>query len=469
MKFASLSFSGLVLSLLLNFGIAHSQDKPAQSATTAPSVAAPASSAPSTAAPASSPTPAAALDGAASGGDSIPPGTSITMQNWQQYKQFMPEGMVGFFDGRFPWKMPTDVQMDVGPTVLHPLPKTYMEATEKYSGQVKLVELADGALTLSNYQGGIPFPNPSDPHIGWKILANVWYRYLPHLIVDTYGNGCQVDSTGAVNCSAALIVNRQLAYNTDPGTPVSFPGAEGKFSSEYLMVLEPEQQRYTATLTLSYADPTRPEDVFLFLPSLRRYQPVSAAARCAPNQGTDSTQEDYRFGFNSNITEAKVDFLGEKKILTMMDYQLPPGKFPDGFDMPLAWPTPSWGKWQLRDVDVISVSKIPSKAAGYCYGKRVMYIDKATYAPLWEDLYDADLKMWRVVGLFLRSMEVPQVGMVTASGASVWGFWDVQRQHSTFFIDPSSGHGFYLNDQAPQEYTDLTRFASPSGLNLIMR
>ena len=156
------------------------------------------------------------------------------------------------------------------------------------------------------------------------------------------------------------------------------------------MVLEPEQQRYTATLTLSYADPTRPEDVFLFLPSLRRYQPVSAAARCAPNQGTDSTQEDYRFGFNSNITEAKVDYLGEKKILTMMDYQLPPGRFPDDFDMPLGWPTPSWGKWQLRDVDVISVSKIPSKAAGYCYGKRVMYVDKATYAPLWEDLYDAD-------------------------------------------------------------------------------
>ena len=57
--------------------------------------------------------------------------------------------------------MPTDVQMDVGPTVVHPLPKTYMEATEKYSGQVKIVELPDGALTLSNYQGGIPFPNPS--------------------------------------------------------------------------------------------------------------------------------------------------------------------------------------------------------------------------------------------------------------------------------------------------------------------
>jgi hypothetical protein len=39
-----------------------------------------------------------------------------------------------------------------------------MEATEKYSGQVKLVELPDGALTLSGYQGGMPFPNPAEPH-----------------------------------------------------------------------------------------------------------------------------------------------------------------------------------------------------------------------------------------------------------------------------------------------------------------
>ncbi len=118
--------------------------------------------------------------------------------------------------------------MDVGPTVLHPLPKLF-EATEKYSGQVKVVELADGALTLSNYQGGISFPNPADPHMGWKILANVWYRYLPHLIVDTYGSGCSVDSGGTVNCKAAQIINRQLAYNTDPGTPRIIPALKISF------------------------------------------------------------------------------------------------------------------------------------------------------------------------------------------------------------------------------------------------
>jgi hypothetical protein len=86
MKFASLLVSSLVLSLLLNFGIAQSHDKSDHSAPAAPA---------STAAASTAATAAAALDGAATDAasptDTIPPGTSITMQNWQQYKQFMPE------------------------------------------------------------------------------------------------------------------------------------------------------------------------------------------------------------------------------------------------------------------------------------------------------------------------------------------------------------------------------------------
>ena len=455
-----LASTSIALILAVGTGRTHAQTQapPEQATPVAPASAA-----------ATVPEPAAATGTAPAAGDTIAPGATITAQNWQQYQQFMPDGMAALFQGKYFWKIPPDVQMEVGPTVIHPLPKTYMEATEKYSAQVKLVDLPDGGLTLSGYQGGIPFPNPAEPHQGWKVLANLWYRYLPHLIVDTYGQGCLINRSGNISCTAALIVNRQLGYNTDPNTPASYPGWEDKFSTEYLMVLEPEQQRYTAFLTITYADPTKPEDTYLFLPQLRRYQAVSSSARCSPNQGTDSTQEDYRFGFNSNITELKVEMLGEKKILALLNANLPPGKFPENFDMPLGWPKPSWGKWQVRDVYEIAVSKIPSKASGYCYGKRVMYVDKATFAPLWEDLYDSNLKLWRIFGLFLRAADVPDVGTVDATGSMVWAFWDVINSHATFFIDPTAGHPLYVNDAAPKEYSDLARFSSAPGLNLIMR
>jgi Protein of unknown function (DUF1329) len=109
----------------------------------------------------------------------ISPGTVITMSNWQQFRDFMPEGMVALFEGKYFWKMPAGVQIEVGPTVTHPLPKNYLAATEQYAQQVRIKELPSGGLTLENYHGGIPFPNAAEPHKGWKLLANLWYRTSP--------------------------------------------------------------------------------------------------------------------------------------------------------------------------------------------------------------------------------------------------------------------------------------------------
>ena len=107
-----------------------------------------------------------AVDHSYPSADSIPPGTIITTQNWQSYRQFMPDGMAAMFEGKYFWKMPPDVQMEVGPTMIVPLPKNYLAATEKYADQVKVIELPDGGLTLQGYRGGIAFPNPQEPHRG---------------------------------------------------------------------------------------------------------------------------------------------------------------------------------------------------------------------------------------------------------------------------------------------------------------
>jgi hypothetical protein len=72
-------------------------------------------------------------------------GTKITMSNWQQYKQFMPLGMIKLFEGTYGWKMPADVEMDVGPA--HEggnLPKTWVEATERYGAQTSVEVLPNG-------------------------------------------------------------------------------------------------------------------------------------------------------------------------------------------------------------------------------------------------------------------------------------------------------------------------------------
>jgi hypothetical protein len=131
------------------------------------------------------------------------------------------------------------------------------------------------------------------------------------------------------------------------------------------MVEEPEQERYTAVLASSHADLTRPEEVYVFIPQLRRYQPLSPAARCSPDLGTDETPDHRRYGCDSNLAQLSAEFTGEKKILALLDFTMPEGRFPEGCDMPLRWPEPSWGKWQLRDVYEVAVSKLPSQSSGH--------------------------------------------------------------------------------------------------------
>jgi uncharacterized protein DUF1329 len=401
--------------------------------------------------------------------DSISPNTIITMQNWRDYRAFMPDGMVALFEGRYFWKMPADVQMPVGPTIIHPLPPSYLEATEKYSAQVKITELPEGALTLTGYSGGIPFPHPDEPHKGWKILANLWFRYTPHLTVNTRGVVCFVDSGNSISCKAGMKIYRQLSFNTDPGIPTNFSGADGKYFSQFEMVEQPEQERYTAVLAISHTDLTRPEEVYVFIPSLRRYQPLSPAARCSPDLGTDETPDDRRYGFDSNLTQLGADFIGQRKILGLLDYTMPPGRFPENYDMPLGWPLPSWGKWQLRDVYQVAMHKLPSRSSGYCFAKRVLYVDAATYGPLWEDLYDKQVHPERSIALFLHTLDIPGIGPQDSSNSMIYGIWDVQTKHATIFAEPGDGQPFYVNGQAPLEFTDLNRFTTPNGLGLIMR
>ena len=401
--------------------------------------------------------------------DTIPVGTTVTAANWGSYRQFMPDGMIALFEGKYFWKMPADVSLEVGPTVLHPLPRNYLAATEKYAGQVKLVELPDGGLTIQNYRGGIPFPDPSDPHKGWKILANVWYRYIPHLVVDTYGYGCAINGTGNINCQGYEAVKRQLSYSTDAGAPPENTGAGDVFFTEWYMTVDPEQDKYTTILTVDYADLARPEELYVFLPSLRRFQPLSTAARCAPSQGMDATPEDFHNGFDSNMTELQVDYLGRRKILALVDPAPPQEAFPKGYDMPLGWPTPGWGKWQVRDVDVTSIQKIPSKAAGYCYGPRVMYSDSHFNGILWEDLYDSQKRLWKIQAIFPLAVEVPGSGPVNTADSDVEELWDIQNNHSSIAAEPSPGRPFYVNEQAPSGFNDLRRYTTPAGLNLIMR
>ncbi|MGH7933449.1 MAG: DUF1329 domain-containing protein [Candidatus Binataceae bacterium] len=403
----------------------------------------------------------------------IAPGTQITMSNWRQYKQFMPDTMVSLFQGTYFWKMPSDVEIDIGPAAIHPLPKGYLDATEKYAPQAKLVELPDGGLTIQGYVAGEPFPSPSGPHKGWKILADMWYRYVPYLIVSTAENPiveCSADRYGNVSCEREVFVARVLKHITDPGVAMANPQAGDHDETRFGMIIEPETEKYSALLSIYYNDLTRLPSSYQFKPAERRVVQLSSAARCMQSGGSDFTADDYRYGFAGSIPTVSANLLGEKKIIAQLDYKMPGGTFPANFDMPLGFPKPDWGKWELRDVYVLDVRKIPSQASGYCYGKRIMYIDQQFLGAVWADLYDKDMKLWKIFHIAPQVTDVPGIGVVNNAGGFTEQLWDVQNDHGSFDTSyDNNNHAPYVDAQVPKEYNDVGKYSTVEGLNEIMR
>src|SRR5262249_22123977 len=148
-------------------------------------------------------------------------------------------------EGKWFWKMPDDVQINVGPTTIHPLPTPFVEATERYGEQTELVKQADGRWRVKNYVAGIPFATPSDPDMGVKILTNVYYRIQPHLVAGFDDSGtplsiCNLDQFSDAVCWKVDYDFRQMAYNWEPGVPQTEKESDGAWLGAWVQIEEPE-------------------------------------------------------------------------------------------------------------------------------------------------------------------------------------------------------------------------------------
>ncbi|MGH7932416.1 MAG: DUF1329 domain-containing protein, partial [Candidatus Binataceae bacterium] len=362
------------------------------------------------------------------------PGTVITKQNWSQYKDCFSDGVNYLWAGTGFWKMPDDAEIHVAAGKQYTLPKAFMEANERYGGQARLTKQADGRYRLENYVAGFPFPNPSGPQKALEIAANVTYRMQGYAVAGFPDAGAgsapfyTKDRFGNWSVETVDYLYRQLAYNWEPGVARIDPKAAGAWYSEWLMVETPEQSRYTAVLTLFWQDNLKDEDDYAFVPALRRSLRLSSSARCAPLLGSDMVKDDQRVGWNGGVGKFDADFIGERNMLGLNDMNPKfSGKFPEEYDGMLGWPKPSWGDWATRPAWIINVHRIPDLSAGYCYGKRVMYIDKQYYGTDAEDLYDSNMKLWKVVQVGSAPGPLDNYGQQLGFNGIIEVYWDVQN------------------------------------------
>jgi len=410
--------------------------------------------------------------------DTVPEGTVISAANWRRYARFMPAGMQAIFAGDHFWRMPSDVQIEIGPTIPIALPQKFLDDTASYAKQVRLAQAAEGGYVPVGYVAGIPFPQPDkDPGLApYEIFYDAYFHYAPRLqrqlscnyVSDSYGNFTQSGIGDSVFS--------QLTHLSDSGFPQTVPQSNGHLLVKYYEQISPEQGKYTTSLDMSYADVTRIDELYMYLPSARRPLRMSEASRCSPLPGNDITWEESNNGPPSLPQEYKITYAGTRRMVVLAHADpkafgscgsassLPSAYFHPAEKGVLPWPRPALGKWEIREVYVIEMTRLPAYTSGYCYGRRVIYVDKETLFPMAIDLYDPAGDLYKSWLSLLAPLPVPGTGTALGvNGATDFLITNFRDKHVTV----ATVEGPCYNTDCNAQYLDVSRYASPEGLSKI--
>jgi hypothetical protein len=397
----------------------------------------------------------------------IPPGTKITLQNWTQYRRFMPLGMQALFSGKYPWKIGAgpEYTIETGPTIPVPLSKKYLADTEKYSGQVRLRKLANGGYTVENYLAGVPFPDPAEPQAGIKVMYDAWFPYSPFVFEMLFLSTSIDRFRNASNTTSDAVIWR-LNHISDEGKPLSMY-ARGYLEGDRFETLEPQQYKYTTQLSLQPDDPSKIQEMYIFAPSMRRPLRMSTSARCSAMTGSDFVQDDNGSGFFFRAVDFNANYLGLRRVLAMVHLTaagLTPQGYLTGGTLP-GWPRAEAGKWELREVYVVDVTPLPS-AGEYCYSHKVGYLDRQTYALTWVEMYGRDSRLEKVWPIFQAPRRIAtgeEVIIPEANSSTMYNFKD---NHATVALQAGPVR---VDSQAPADLQDASVAASSGGLGQIMK
>ncbi|HVO26392.1 MAG TPA: DUF1329 domain-containing protein [Candidatus Margulisiibacteriota bacterium] len=369
---------------------------------------------------------------AAAGYADVQPGDVITKDNVDKAADVLSPGVT--------WVVKHGMIIKVVAPRKVSMPKRYIEATEKYSPQVKL---APNGLKLENYVAGMPFPkiDPNDPQAAIKIMWN--YEYRPFFIDDfregdfgSYTGNVTYD--GPMNIERSLWVGdlRRLYYNgrlyVDPKPEL--PNPDGvRYKESLHPILAPFDLKGLGFLGIRYIDAAKQDDTWLYLPQLRRVRRLSSAQRSDALFGQDADADSF-FGYSGHIAWTEWKLLGVKEMLGVVQAQNWPIKqCPGGGDFAFC------DVWEKRPVYVMEgVSKLPQ----YAFGKRVILIDREAMLPLTTDMYDRAGQLWKVwIDFFSYRKQAPiQNPRFTYEDEMPFypgGFViDTQLSHDTFFPHP---------------------------------
>ena len=152
---------------------------------------------------------------------------------------------------------------------------------------------------------------------------------------------------------------------------------------DLVVVLGPQNIKGLSVLTWIYLDPVKDQDVWLWLPSLRKVRRVSQSEADDPFMGTEWTTEEIS---TRKWEDETYKMIGEKKF--------------DGHVSRFN------GKTYYKDTDCYVIEAKPKRKEWY-YSKRVVWLDKRFGSLIFDEVYDPAGRRWKT---FLKEYEIRENG-----------------------------------------------------------
>jgi len=278
-------------------------------------------------------------------------------------------------------------------------PPPYQDATEKYSGQVRLG--ADNR-DLMGYVAGQPFPilDPNDPNVATKIMWNQYFKPIATDDFDLRFFECQVakQNPGADQNLLQMTELGHLAGYSDIGrTEVDPMPADPDFKSTNIWArsaayptLAPAEDRGSGAFRYRYWDADHADDAWAYLSAERRVRRVSETIMSS-SVGLSTWDADHAGGFGAKPQEYNFKFLGEKNMLACAHAQNSPAQ-PCKSD---GGATSCPDDWEMRHLYVVEVTPRPEKTQSVLQSKTIVYVDSEGWFNPYVDSYDQKGELWK--------------------------------------------------------------------------
>ena len=314
------------------------------------------------------------------------PGDVIDSSNIDQYKDYFPMFMQNYIkDG---WGFEEPVVIKVTEHKFIPYTKGYLEASKKNMKTCKLT--ADGLLDGYNGQG-CPFIEPDEPNKATKIMWNQFYKNFPDdwVLPTSYLSVTKRKGSNRVSISDSLYEQVMLSNRTMLEPIPEHDNPKGLLYANKLNSRTPPNKDM-ATLSWRYKDPVKFDDMWTYVPTLRRTLRLVSSERANPIRGTPYTWDDI-FGFDGKIPLFEYTLIGEQTVLNLMNQKTVPEEL-DRNTFP--W-HPVLFRGEEYELLPCYIIDIKSKDPRYPQSKKTVWVSKEKTGVVYAQMYDKGGDFWK--------------------------------------------------------------------------